>query len=1292
MIILSGVILLIIDLRNKFVKLYNYIKSAIRKSYKNYSDPYSRQKCLYNLSSSIKKLFRRLLKNITLVLIITILTAFQIVFIHMFKLTFKKTIVEFRSNSTALNYICTNLERKYLSEELIYSVLSLFLVTYLILMYRPKRFSNYIMKKYKDFFMNSKFYGKFIANEMDDIETKSKYYYENMKPCQKNCYNLKDNCCYKIICCPCTCCLNTDSKAHSCLFSCLCKPFRQSKICKFINILKKIFNCFKFCCCCCFCKNDENKQQQQQHQDNDSNFDEILRDLENDKELINSENKLRLKWLVPISPFSSTNCLQSIAVYIAYTYDILNIFMYLYASYLVMPIIPYIRKKEGVLVDFVIQIFQVFLIGFKFYPLLAITDLKVGSLTYFFVFCYVFIILTLKTVNKGLCLRTEVFVKFTLDKINDQLHLSRVRQLHSKLNFTNLLFNTDNEFKYEEMFYKNPSLFDELFGRSDSNDLAFLVNKEIPFDDDTVNELLNNRVLTTTRSTTTTNFLTIDKPAGYRKESKKAFRNETYTYLSDVIDGLNNDDEKGEMKVLIRNLLENLPLYLSLSYLVGTYLLAFTRSIWKKFKKFRKLAEDEDTKVNKDSYEYLIREITTQVNIENSSEFIPKSLTDKYNKFKIKNHNYDYICHIINALSKAQMKFSKKKITNIFTKDRYFRYSKQYINTYTVAFLVIYFFTIFLFRMSNIFGNTVIRAIELMYQFIFSGITQSHIFHNVNLNNELRAASIITTIISIIQLVFSIKAFKKRVMNLNRGDFQAKSLVIDKKKSKLFVNKYSTIASQSLHFPGFLIAHLVYGYIILLCATFILILVFKILYNFPLIWDKTTQLLLPIIVMVLFKLMFIRVIMCGAIECQTKNYRIKNLTAYFTLSYFNFFFDCFLGFMSCINRIWQTALISFLYVSRLDVSIFNENNDLIMKNLDKGHLAYINFAFMEHLYNNQVLNGFCELLIEALFQSVIKLEELKKDSKDGDDIFQENYQEDKFNAQKRLRSIIFLYHVLKTFPSLRAHVKISVDEERYSTRLMTTISRESRLSQRVPQTIELVDGNSASFISLDPNYGLENFSLFAFNEISLLNFLRVRENSICNIEAQLRSLMSYSFDIKEARVENVYSDSDLSECFKEIRTPYDSNCLWSMVSICLIGNSSLNRVLRLMTTCKLLMLKDEFYQIIDQQYIVDKEFSSVDRYKKVNSYYLQILYNSRNIDKFGSHLHLYALSTILKKNIKIYIKNEGLNNQGKQNIEPLEIMPIIEEDGNKRLETLFAFYDVVTNHYNSLIPYKVKFF
>lgn len=57
-------------------------------------------------------------------------------------------------------------------------------------------------------------------------------------------------------------------------------------------------------------------------------------------------------------------------------------------------------------------------------------------------------------------------------------------------------------------------------------------------------------------------------------------------------------------------------------------------------------------------------------------------------------------------------------------------------------------------------------------------------------------------------------------------------------------------------------------------------------------------------------------------------------------------------------------------------TLFTGNNQFkftrLLKNiLFTGHLAYINYVRMEHWYNNSVVNGFCEMLIESMLYSQI---------------------------------------------------------------------------------------------------------------------------------------------------------------------------------------------------------------------------------------------------------------------------------------------------------------------------------
>ena len=136
-------------------------------------------------------------------------------------------------------------------------------------------------------------------------------------------------------------------------------------------------------------------------------------------------------------------------------------------------------------------------------------------------------------------------------------------------------------------------------------------------------------------------------------------------------------------------------------------------------------------------------------------------------------------------------------------------------------------------------------------------------------------------------------------------------------------------------------------------------------------WERGLELFLPIFILFAFKWVFIKFAVTAVLMRDKNNQRITNLAFYYVLSYFNFFFDCFLGLVACMSRIWQTAIISMLYLPRLDTSMFNAENEVLIRRIDKGHLAYLNYVRMEHWYNNQILKGFCELLLESMFYSQI---------------------------------------------------------------------------------------------------------------------------------------------------------------------------------------------------------------------------------------------------------------------------------------------------------------------------------
>ena len=307
------------------------------------------------------------------------------------------------------------------------------------------------------------------------------------------------------------------------------------------------------------------------------------------------------------------------------------------------------------------------------------------------------------------------------------------------------------------------------------------------------------------------------------------------------------------------------------------------------------------------------------------------------------------------------------------------RYSKQFVNTYTVAFMIIYFFTLFGFRLSNIFGNALVGTIELVYKFIFQGLLSASIVHDLtsaNFDAEFRIACALTSLVAFLQLCASIRNFHNDLIKLHKGDkffHSDPSRYSNKEYSNLIkrrIKDSSTIASDSLHFPGYLVAHLVYGYVILFVGFFACIIVTKLLIHVNGFWQTSAQILMPLFILFAFKFVIIKFLI-KSVFLKNDKQRITNLAPYFMLSYFNFFFDCFLGLVACMSRVWQTTFISLIRLPRLDKSMFNSENDILLKRLDKGHLAYINYVRMEHWYNNPVLNGFCEMLIESMFYSQV---------------------------------------------------------------------------------------------------------------------------------------------------------------------------------------------------------------------------------------------------------------------------------------------------------------------------------
>jgi hypothetical protein len=152
----------------------------------------------------------------------------------------------------------------------------------------------------------------------------------------------------------------------------------------------------------------------------------------------------------PSMPFSINNRAATSAIYILYTYDILNILMSVYTDNLnesfMGVLVPSISNFSGVLVDFLFQILQVCLIGVKFYPILIVLDLSsVNLMINMLTVGYVLFIWMNGIINKVVCSKRQGIVQRGLLKLSKNLHEKLTTSLRSKYDMASRILGLIND-------------------------------------------------------------------------------------------------------------------------------------------------------------------------------------------------------------------------------------------------------------------------------------------------------------------------------------------------------------------------------------------------------------------------------------------------------------------------------------------------------------------------------------------------------------------------------------------------------------------------------------------------------------------------------------------------------------------------------------------------------------------------------------------------------------------------------------------------------------------------------
>ena len=93
-------------------------------------------------------------------------------------------------------------------------------------------------------------------------------------------------------------------------------------------------------------------------------------------------------------------------------------------------------------------------------------------------------------------------------------------------------------------------------------------------------------------------------------------------------------------------------------------------------------------------------------------------------------------------------------------------------------------------------------------------------------------------------------------------------------------------------------------------------------------------------------------------------FTLEHRHAYFLFVYFNFFFDCFLGILSCILRLVKSFIALVLFMPRLDYSHFGRS----LENIDNGYTAYTSYIYVEAMHTHPVLITFTQMIYMSILE------------------------------------------------------------------------------------------------------------------------------------------------------------------------------------------------------------------------------------------------------------------------------------------------------------------------------------
>ncbi|CAF0891208.1 unnamed protein product [Rotaria sp. Silwood1] len=627
-----------------------------------------------------------------------------------------------------------------------------------------------------------------------------------------------------------------------------------------------------------------------------------------------NKEKLSIYIPIPFNPFSKINRFDTIILCGIVSHEILEIIEEIFLRTTQIKLLT----MTGPLFDLIRQIGLIIIVGLRYYPVYSVIELSNGNILYY-VLCslYMWLDLILRIFEHVFCVNINPLIR-AWKKFEQFKHELTTRYESNSLTMTTTMFMPENEDIHSEAFRDRFHRVKDRF--------LFRGTKSIT-------TTIASTIQPSSLSIHTLNWSSIDL-------NISMFINHN--------DSQSTFDQFGIDRSIVC-VLKYAPYYLCLTYICFrlTYLLII--NIYHLF-----------------------------LSCDNTKNSIKKSLKHIYHKpincsRESLSIEYHYVHHLFEksfeTLIKNEKKISLFKILlyKIYRPNKYFHYSKQILNIYMIAFMLIYYLTFNILQngfnlIEKIYSFTLIPLLILYDEF---DLPEPKLY---NLKYEMILACFLTAIIYFIQLLFGMKNYQKHMLNAYKGIF------IDIPPRSAFKNV--RLISKHIHYPGYCIAYLTIGYIIIGNIIFFSLIALHVLFKHLFLMEEFATIFIPILVIYLITFI-IQWFLSRTFFLQKhgKTMILKNLRIYFVFSYFNFFFDCFLGIVSSIFRLLKAWITNFGFLPRLDYCILGRS----LEKMDSGFISYASFIHMECLHTHPVLVYFCSIINEHINKRYQYLRTSKRD-------------------------------------------------------------------------------------------------------------------------------------------------------------------------------------------------------------------------------------------------------------------------------------------------------------------------